>query len=83
MTQEEYRSHFAQWAQMAENRLQQLCDLYLPGQAEIGQAARYSCWEAASASGLYWHWQPANWRGSLQIWLWTTPVPWRCCTAIP
>lgn len=42
MTQEEYRSHFAQWAQMAENRLQQLCDMYLPGQAEIGQAARYS-----------------------------------------
>lgn len=42
MTREEYRACFAQWAQMTEERLAQLCDLYLPQQAQIGQAARYS-----------------------------------------
>ncbi len=42
MTQEEYRARFSHWAQLAEERLAQLCDLYLPQQAQIGQAARYS-----------------------------------------
>lgn len=42
MTREEYRACFAQWAQMTEERLVQLCELYLPHQAQIGQAARYS-----------------------------------------
>lgn len=42
MTREEYRARFAQWAQMTEERLAQLCDLYLPQQTQIGQAARYS-----------------------------------------
>lgn len=42
MTQEEYRARFSDWAQMTEKRLVQLCDLYLPAKAQIGQAARYS-----------------------------------------
>lgn len=42
MTQEEYRACFVQWAQMVEERLEKLCDVYLPQKAEIGQAARYS-----------------------------------------
>lgn len=42
MTQEEYQTHFTQWAQMSEKRLTELCDVYLPQKARIGQAARYS-----------------------------------------
>lgn len=42
MTQEEYHARFAQWAQMTEKRLTELCDVYLPQKARIGQAARYS-----------------------------------------
>lgn len=42
MTREEYRDCFSKWAQQAEERLVQLCDLYLPASAQIAQAARYS-----------------------------------------
>lgn len=42
MTQQEYRSCFAKWAEMAEQRLAALCDAYLPAGSQIGQAARYS-----------------------------------------
>lgn len=42
MTHEEYRALFSDWAKKAEDRLVQLCDAYLPANAEIGQAARYS-----------------------------------------
>lgn len=42
MTQEEYRTCFMQWAQMTEKHLTELCDVYLPQKARIGQAARYS-----------------------------------------
>lgn len=42
MTQQEYRACFTKWAQMSEERLEKLCDEYLPQKAEIGQAARYS-----------------------------------------
>ena len=42
MTQAEYRACFSDWAQKTEQRLTDLCDIYLPEQAKIGQAARYS-----------------------------------------
>lgn len=42
MTQAEYRACFSDWAQKTEQRLTELCDIYLPEKAEIGQAARYS-----------------------------------------
>lgn len=42
MTREEYHACFTDWAQTTEKRLVELCDLYLPEKAQIGQAARYS-----------------------------------------
>ena len=42
MTQQQYKETAQAWAQRTEQRLAELCDLYLPQDAEIGQAARYS-----------------------------------------
>lgn len=42
MTHEQYSACFSDWAHKTEERLKELCDLYLPEQAKIGQAARYS-----------------------------------------
>lgn len=42
MTEQEYHACFSGWVQDTEKRLAQLCDVYLPQTAQIGQAARYS-----------------------------------------
>ena len=42
MTQQEYTEKTLALAQKTEQRLAALCDLYLPQNARIGQAARYS-----------------------------------------
>lgn len=42
MTQQQYKETAQAWAQRTEQRLAELCDEYLPQDAEIGQAARYS-----------------------------------------
>ena len=42
MTHEEYKQQFSSWAQLTEQRLAELCDIYLPQQSTLGQAARYS-----------------------------------------
>ncbi len=42
MKPEDYKYQFSAWAQLAEQRLAELCDAYLPAQSELGQAARYS-----------------------------------------
>ena len=42
MNPEDYKHQFSAWAQLAEQRLAELCDAYLPAQSELGQAARYS-----------------------------------------
>lgn len=42
MTQQQYKETVQAWAQRTEQRLEELCDEYLPQDAEIGQAARYS-----------------------------------------
>lgn len=42
MKPEDYKYQFSAWAQLAEQRLAELCDAYLPVQSELGQAARYS-----------------------------------------
>lgn len=42
MTQQQYKETAQAWAQRTEQRLEELCDEYLPQDAEIGQAARYS-----------------------------------------
>ena len=42
MKLEDYKYQFSAWAQLAEQRLAELCDAYLPAQSELGQAARYS-----------------------------------------
>lgn len=42
MTQQQYKETAQAWAQRTEQRLAELCDVYLPQDAEIGQAARYS-----------------------------------------
>lgn len=42
MTQQQYKETVQAWAQRTEQRLAELCDEYLPQDAEIGQAARYS-----------------------------------------
>ena len=42
MKPEDYKYQFSAWARLAEQRLAELCDAYLPAQSELGQAARYS-----------------------------------------
>ena len=42
MTQQEYKTCFTRWAALTEQRLEALCDAYLPATSQIGQAARYS-----------------------------------------
>lgn len=42
MKPEDYKHQFSAWARLAEQRLAELCDAYLPAQSELGQAARYS-----------------------------------------
>ena len=42
MTQQQYKETAQAWVQRTEQRLAELCDEYLPQDAEIGQAARYS-----------------------------------------
>ena len=42
MTHDAYKQQFTQWAQLTEQRLAALCDLYLPARSALGQAARYS-----------------------------------------
>lgn len=42
MNQQEYHARFTKWVQETEQRLEKLCDEYLPDTARIGQAARYS-----------------------------------------
>ena len=42
MTQQTYSEQARVWAQETERRLGELCDVYLPQNAKIGQAARYS-----------------------------------------
>ena len=38
----DYKAKFTAWADRTEQRLGELCDVYLPAKAEIGRAARYS-----------------------------------------
>lgn len=45
MTHEQYSACFSDWAHKTEERLKELCDLYLPEQAMIGRASRYSLLE--------------------------------------
>ena len=42
MTNEEYKAQYGAFVQLTEDRLQTLCDRYLPAAARISQAARYS-----------------------------------------
>ena len=42
MTHEKYKQQLTAWAQLTEQRLVALCDIYLPASSELGQAARYS-----------------------------------------
>lgn len=42
MMQQQYKETAQAWAQRTGQRLAELCDVYLPQDAEIGQAARYS-----------------------------------------
>ena len=42
MEQERYQQQYKAFAQQAEQRLNELCDVYLPVKAQISQAARYS-----------------------------------------
>ena len=42
MEQERYQQQYKAFVQQAEQRLNELCDVYLPVKAQISQAARYS-----------------------------------------
>ena len=42
MEQERYQQQYKAFVQKAEQRLNELCDVYLPVKAQISQAARYS-----------------------------------------
>ena len=42
MTHEKYKQQLTAWAQLTEQRLAALCDIYLPASSELGQVARYS-----------------------------------------
>ena len=42
MEQERYQQQYKAFVQQAEQRMNELCDVYLPVKAQISQAARYS-----------------------------------------
>lgn len=84
MEQERYQQQYKAFVQQAEQRLNELCDVYLPVKAQISQAARYSllggrqaCARRAGAGCL-----PAGGRRYRQLQP-TMPRRWKCCTAIP
>ncbi|MGN0974915.1 MAG: polyprenyl synthetase family protein, partial [Gemmiger sp.] len=42
MNNKNYEEQYAAYVHLTEQRLQELCDVYLPEQSRIAQAARYS-----------------------------------------
>jgi len=78
MEQERYQQQYKAFVQQAEQRLNELCDVYLPVKAQISQAARYSLLGAPC-----WCWLPASWRAAIPQLQPTMPRRWKCCTAIP
>ena len=52
MEQERYQQQYKAFVQKAEQRLNELCDVYLPVKAQISQAARYrSCSRLCRGAG--------------------------------
>ena len=82
MEQERYQQQYKAFVQQAEQRLNELCDVYLPVKAQISQAARYSLLgggkRVRAVLGL-----PASWRAAIPQLQPTMPRRWKCCTAIP
>ena len=76
MEQERYQQQYKAFVQQAEQRLNELCDVYLPVKAQISQAARYSLLGG-------WCWLPASWRAAIPQLQPTMLRRWKCCTAIP
>ena len=75
-----YQARYAEYAAATERRLEELCDLYLPGEARISRAARYSLLGGGKRVRAVL--ALAGWPASRPNGRWTMPARWRCCTAI-
>ena len=82
MEQERYQQQYKTFVQQAEQRLNELCDVYLPVKAQISQAARYSLLGGGKRVRAVLV-LPASWRAAIPQLQPTMPRRWKCCTAIP
>ena len=78
-----YQQQYKAFAQQAEQRLNELCDVYLPVKAQISQAARYSLLGGGKRVRAVLCWLPASWRAAIPQLQPIMPRRWKCCTAIP
>lgn len=83
MEQERYQQQYKAFVQQAEQRLNELCDVYLPVKPKSAKQRVTACWAAASVCAPCWCWLPASWRAAIPQLQPTMPRRWKCCTAIP
>ena len=83
MEQERYQQQYKAFVQQAEQRLNELCDVYLPVKAQISQAARCSLLGGGKRVRAVLVLAPASWRAAIPQLQPTMPRRWKCCTAIP
>jgi len=81
MEQERYQQQYKAFVQQAEQRMNELCDVYLPVKAQISQAARYSLLGGGKRVRAVL--VLAAWRAAIPQLQPTMPRRWKCCTAIP
>ena len=82
MEQERYQQQYKAFAQQAEQRLNELCDVYLPVKAQISQAARYSLLGGGKRVRAVLVLAACQLAGIPQLQP-IMPRRWKCCTAIP
>ena len=82
MEQERYQQQYKAFVQQAEQRLNELCDVYLPVKAQISQAARYSLLGGGKRVRAVLVLAACQLAAIPQLQP-TMPRRWKCCTAIP
>ena len=83
MEQERYQQQYKAFVQQAEQRLNELCDVYLPVKAQISQAARYSLLGGGKRVRAVLVLAACQLAGGDTAAAATMPRRWKCCTAIP
>lgn len=63
MEQERYQQQYKAFVQQAEQRLNELCDVYLPVKPKSARQRVTACWAAASVCAPCWCWLPCQLAG--------------------